>query len=136
MKLDELLNLNTEDTLEERYTDAREYLRHWDKEKRLWVYGHREALGIDENEGKIVHHKNGDKHDNRKSNLQLVSRAEHCKIDPNARKYYKCKKKGCDGVHYQHGLCLKHFMQKYRKGEFGNYDKTKNYSKKTRKKSS
>lgn len=130
MKIDELLAL---DVLEERYTDAREYKRHWDKEKRLWIYDHRAALGVDETEEKIVHHKNGNKHDNRKCNLELLTRAEHCKVDPNARKYYKCKEKDCDNDHYQHGYCLKHFMRRYRAGEFGAYDKTKNYSKKERK---
>lgn len=97
-----------------------------------WVYDHREAAGAKYNDNKIIHHKNEDKLDNSKSNLQVTDRAGHCRIDPNARKFFKCSVPGCKEPHYSHHLCLKHFMQQYRKGKFGNYDKSKNYSKKER----
>ena len=47
-------------------------------------------MGLSPSDPRVVHHKNGNKHDNRKSNLQVVSRAEHCKIDPNALQYTDC----------------------------------------------
>lgn len=97
-----------------------------------WIYGHKEAMGVGEDKNKVVHHKNHNKHDNRPSNLQVCTRSEHCKIDPNARKFTDCKVPGCKNSHYSHHLCLKHYMQKYRKGKIGNYDKSKNYSKSSR----
>lgn len=132
---------------EAKHTQASEYLRHWEEfpkdEKHYsktgkrkygkWVYDHKENAGIGESDNMVVHHKNGDKHDNRKSNLQICSRAEHCKIDPNARKFTDCMISGCENKHYSHHLCLKHYMQKYRSHKFGSYDKSKNYSKSTRK---
>lgn len=135
-----------EDTIEEaKHTEGNEYPRYWheytkeEKEKNpslkghgIWIYKHREAMGVDANEKMVVHHIDGDKNNFDPENLALVSRSEHCKIDPNARKHFGCKVKGCTNPHYQHGYCLKHFMQKYRSGEFGHYDPKKNESKKNR----
>lgn len=111
--------------------------KHYSKKTGNRLYGYWQYKHISNaNNGKrlprgyVVHHKDGDKHNNKKSNLQIVTRSEHCKIDPNARKCYKCKI--CGGEHYSHHLCKKHYMQKFRKGEFGNYDKSKNYSKEDR----
>lgn len=154
MNLDELLNKEEEDILSEaKHTRSDEYPRYWhhftpeEKEQYvkeghkpksgIWVYRHREAMGLDyHDKDKVVHHKSHDKNDYSKENLQIVTRSEHAIIDPN-RKIYgddeKCKIKGCGNSIYSHYLCYKHYMQKYRKGEFGNYDPKKNKSKKDRK---
>lgn len=92
-----------------------------------WIYNHREAAGAKYGDGKIVHHHDHNKHNNSKSNLTKMSQSEHCKIDPNSRKHFKCKI--CGAPHYSNGLCQKHYMRKFRAGKLGNYDKSKNYSK-------
>ena len=97
-----------------------------------WVYDHREAAGAKYGDGKVVHHKDHNKHNNSASNLTKISQSDHCKIDPNSRKHFKCSVSGCNGEHYSHGLCQKHYMRKFREGKFGNYDKSKNYSKEER----
>lgn len=122
-----------------------DYKRHWEEwplsEKHYskktgnrlygrWVYDHREAAGAKYGDGKVVHHHDHDKHNNSKENLSKVSRSKHAIIDPNARKCYKCKI--CGAEHYSHGLCQKHYMQKFRKGKFGNYSKSNNRSKEER----
>ncbi len=95
-----------------------------------WIYKHREAAGAKYGDGKVVHHKNHNKHDNSKSNLSKISRAEHCIVDPNAKKHEGCKIKGCKNPHYASGYCQAHYMRfVYRRGKKGNYDKSKNYSK-------
>lgn len=108
--------------------------RHYSKNHNLlygeWRYKHREAAGAKYGDGKVVHHHNHDKHDNSKKNLSKITRSEHAIIDPNARKCYKCKI--CGGEHYSHGLCQKHYMQKFREGKFGNYDEQNNKSKEER----
>lgn len=152
MNLDELLDKEEKDILDEaKHTRSDEYPRYWhhftpeEKEQYvkeghkpkagIWIYRHREAMGLDyHDKDKVVHHKSRDKNDYSKENLQIVTRSEHAIIDPNARKCWKCSKKGCGNEHFAHGLCFKHYMQMYRKGEFGNYDPKKNKSKKDRKK--
>lgn len=125
-----------------------DYKRHWEEwplsEKHYskktgnrlygrWVYDHREAAGAKYGDGKIVHHKDHNKHDNDPSNLAKISQSEHCKIDPNAKKHDGCKVSGCKNPHYSHGYCQKHYMKLvYRKGKSGDYDKSKNYSKEER----
>lgn len=124
-----------------------DYKRHWEEwplsEKHYskktgnrlygrWVYDHRENAGATYGDGKIVHHHNHDKHDNSKSNLSKISQSEHCKIDPNARKHTGCKIKGCNGEHFAQGFCQKHYMQRFRKGKYGHYNKDNNYSKEER----
>lgn len=122
------------------------YSRHWEEwpldEKHYskktgnrlygrWVYDHRENAGAEYGDGKIVHHHNHDKKDNRKSNLTKMTQSEHCKIDPNARKHTGCKCKGCKKPHYSHGYCQAHYMRLvYRKSD--SYDKSKNYAKSER----
>ena len=156
MNLDELLDKEENEILEEaRHVRADDYERHWvemSKEEAdaynkehgthihgYWEYPHRVAAGLKFGDKRISHHINKNKHDNRKENVVALTRSEHCKVEPN-RKIYgddeKCKIKGCGNSIYSHYLCYKHYMQKYRKGEFGNYDPKKNKSKKDRKEKS
>lgn len=139
--------LNSSSVIEEaKHTNPNEYERVWvefpKNEKHYyqsgkrkygkWVYKHKEKMGVKETKNLVVHHKDNNKKNNSKSNLVVVTRAEHCRIDPNARKFTDCKVKGCKNKHYSHHLCLTHYMQRYRSGKIGNYDKSKNYSKKNR----
>lgn len=87
----------------------------------IWVYKHREKAGAKYGDGKIVHHKDEDKHNNSKSNLEKMSQSEHCKIDPNAKKYEGCKIKDCKNEHYSQGYCQKHYMQRFRAGKFASH---------------
>lgn len=145
MTITEILNEDLERTIEEaKKVSPLDYKRHWvvfpkdeihysKNHNRLygyWAYEHREAVGAKYNDGTVVHHKDHDKHDNKKSNLVKISRSEHAIIDPNARKHEKCRI--CGEPHFSQGLCQKHYMQKFRHGKFGNYDKSKNYSKSER----
>ena len=140
MTLNELLSQEVklpDELLDEaKHVRPDDYNREWIKgengKKGHWQPKHREVMGLTPDDPRVVHHKNHDKHDNRKSNLEVVSRAEHCKIDPNALTYTDCKVPGCKNPHYSHHLCKKHYMRAFRKGKFGNYDKSKNYSKKER----
>lgn len=90
----------------------------------IWVYKHREKAGAKYGDGKVVHHKDEDKHNNSKSNLEKVSQSKHCKIDPNARKHFKCKI--CGKPHYARGLCLNCYMKAFRAGKFGDYSSENN----------
>lgn len=156
MNLDQILDEEEQDMFDEligeaKHTRADEYSRYWhhftDEEKKeyakthnvpksgKWIYKHREVMGVtSDDKDVVVHHKNHDKHDFRKRNLQIVSRAEHCKIDPNALKHAgeKCKEKGCGNDYYARGFCYKHYIAHFRKGEYGNYNPKKNRSKKER----
>ena len=150
MNLDELLDKEEAEVLDEAvHIKASDYERHWvemSKEEAAaynkehgthihgyWEYPHRVAAGLKFGDNRISHHKNKDKHDNRKENVVALSRAEHCRVEPNARKHFKCSVPGCGNEHYAHNLCFKHYMQKYRKHDFGNYNKNKNKSKEERK---
>ena len=153
MNLDEILDEFENNILDEakkvRADSYPRYWHHFTQEEReqyvkeghkpksgIYIYKHREALGLDYHDKRIVHHKDKNKERFDKDNLVALTRAEHCQIEPN-RKIYddneKCKIKGCGNSIYSHYLCFKHYMQKYRKGEFGNYDPKKNLSKKDRK---
>lgn len=151
MNLDNLLDELEEDILDEaKHTRSDEYSRYWhhftDEEKAeyaknhkpksgKWIYNHREVMGLtSDDKDVVVHHKNHDKHDYRKSNLQIVTRAEHCRIDPNSLKHAgeKCKEKGCGNDYYARGYCYKHYIAHFRKHEFGNYNPKNNRSKKER----
>lgn len=138
MTLRETINKEFEDTKiiwedDETIDEAKvvtplDYKRHWHEfskdevhyskktGKRLygcWIYDHRAAAGASYGDGKIVHHKDHDKKNNSKSNLSKISQSEHCKIDPNSRKHFKCKV--CGKPHYAKGFCLNCYMKKYRK---------------------
>ena len=93
-----------------------------------YEYEHRAKAGCKYNDGKVVHHKDNNKHNNNNKNLQVTDRSGHCIIDPNARKFTNCKRCG-KKEHFSHHLCQACYMRQFRKGKFGNYDKSKNYSK-------
>lgn len=152
MNLDELLNKEEESLDEAVHIRADDYERRWvemSKEEAeaynkehgthihgYWEYPHRVAAGLKFGDNRISHHRNKDKHDNRKENVVALSRAEHCRVEPNALKHAgeKCKEKGCGNSYYARGYCFKHYIKHFRKGEFGNYDPSKNKSKKERNK--
>ena len=50
--------------------------------KEIWEYTYRDKLGLKKGDGKVVHHKDSNDKNNAKSNLQVVTMAEHNKIDP------------------------------------------------------
>ena len=89
------------------------YKRHWDKDLNLWVYDHRDKLGLSPNNQEIVHHKNGNHKDNSEENLEPLSRADHARVERPALKHETCKI--CGEKHYAEHLCQKHYMRKYRK---------------------
>lgn len=150
MTIAEILSKEEFQKLDEaKITSPLEYERHWiefpkgeehfskngNKLHGYWSYTHRENAGCKYGDGKIVHHKDNNKHNNSKENLEITDRAGHCRIDPNAAKKYAgkhCKIKGCKEKIFGRFLCHKHYMQAYRKGKFGDYDEVKNHSKKER----
>jgi hypothetical protein len=117
MTLEEILIDLTEDTSP--------YKRHWDKDyvsptgrKGIWIYDHREKLGLKPNDGFIGHHKDRNKENNNKKNLQKVDRRSHAIIDPNAKKYQdddKCDVKGCSKKPVAKGKCWAHYIASRRK---------------------
>lgn len=133
MTLDELLDEQEEEILDEaKHTSCLEYERYWHhftpEEKEayvkeghkpksgIWIYKHREAMGLDYHDKRVVHHKDHDKHNNSKSNLQIVDRREHAILDPNALKH---KNEKCSKCHirpyYAKGLCYQCYQKQYRK---------------------
>lgn len=147
MTLIELLSEKVSNPFEELEEEKSEYNRYWyeykpnerhySKNHNLlygeWRYKHRENAGCKYGDGKIVHHKDNNKKNNSKKNLQVTDRSGHCKIDPNAAKPHEGEKcKDCGGEYWGKGYCHKCYMRHFRKGDFGNYDKNKNYSKKER----
>jgi hypothetical protein len=134
MTIEQLLTETFEQVIEEnkRGYPANDVERVWDKtlgpllpdsDKHVgrWRYIHRDKAGVSYNDGKIVHHKNRNHKDNSDDNLEVTTRSEHTKIDPVARKHEGCKSKKCDGKHFARGYCLKHYLRKYRRGDFNKY---------------
>lgn len=103
--------MNLEEILEEEIIiehKANLYDRHWSVETGLWSYAHREKLGLGPNDRDyVVHHKDGNINNNRKSNLQKLTRAEHAAIGKPALKHEKCKI--CGAKHFGKGYCAKHY---------------------------
>jgi hypothetical protein len=92
--------------------------RRWDKEKKAWIYKHREVMGLEPGDPRVVHHKDHNQYNNDPSNLEIVTRKVHSQIDPNARKYHEgdtCKISGCSNEPFAKNLCIKHYMQMRRK---------------------
>lgn len=64
----------------------------------------------------IVHHVDGNKKNNSIENLVLTNRKDHSVL--HSTKYKPiCISNGCDGKHFQHGYCQRHFWQVRRHGK-------------------
>lgn len=50
--------------------------------KEIWTYKHRRIAGVKVGDGSIIHHRDGNPHNNSKSNLQKTTMSGHNKIDP------------------------------------------------------
>jgi hypothetical protein len=108
MKFDEILEEEYEDcdTLLEH--PANEYDRHWNRKFGLWEYSHRTKLGLTPRNRKwVVHHKDGNIHNNSKWNLEKLTRAEHARVGKPALKHEKCKI--CGAKHFGKGYCAHHY---------------------------
>jgi hypothetical protein len=113
MKIKNVFEIINEERKRKPWT-ANQYKRRWNKEIGLWTYEHREKMGLTNKDiDKVVHHKNGDIHDNRKSNLEVVDRKTHAAIGKPALKHEKCRY--CDKPHFARGLCRSHYYKKFKK---------------------
>lgn len=104
MKIKELL-------IKENWT-ANQYNRSWNTETNLWQYEHRAKLGLGPNDrDKVVHHKDGNIHNNRKSNLEILDRGSHARTGRPALKHEKCTK--CGKKHFAKGFCRQCYYKKF-----------------------
>lgn len=112
MKIEKILSL-----LEHKPWTANQYARKWNPsagKHGLWSYEHRDKLGLTNKDSEyVVHHKDGDIHNNKKSNLEAISRAEHARVGKPALKHEKCRI--CGEPHFAKGLCRHHYYKKYKK---------------------
>ena len=114
MTIEEIFNLSEEQAELLIEKAANLYPRHWDKDKRLWIYKHREELGLtDKDKDLVVHHKDDDHTNFNPDNLVAVTRAEHARLGKPALKHEKCKI--CGEPHFAKGYCQKHYKRIWRK---------------------
>jgi predicted nucleic acid-binding Zn ribbon protein len=66
--------------------------------------------------GEVVHHKDGNIHNNDPENLELLpSQADHAR--KHSTKNRKCYVDGCDSKHFCHGYCRSHYRNALKAGE-------------------
>ncbi len=99
-----------------------EYVRVWNNVTKARLYYHRvkmeKKLGRKLRRSEVVHHKNGDRRDNRIRNLEVMSLANHSRI--HARGRTMCNVDGCGQIAHGRELCNKHYARllKFRGGNF------------------
>ena len=96
-----------------------EYKLGYNKKTKKTEREHRLIAGTKPNDGKDVHHKNGNKNDNRKSNLKPMDHGKHTAITNTEThtKNIKCSINGCGRKHYALGKCKMHYEILRRKGK-------------------
>ncbi len=98
-----------------------DYVREWDNDNRLWVYEHRTVienyLGRSLYSDEHIHHIDENPKNNSLSNLDIVSKSEHCRIHKPALKNRLCSIENCDVKHHSKGYCKKHYARMFRKGQ-------------------
>ncbi|MBK9976223.1 MAG: HNH endonuclease [Planctomycetes bacterium] len=86
------------------------YLKHFGRhEHRVVMEQH---IGRPLGSLEIVHHIDGNKHNNAIENLVITTQAEHAR--EHSTKNRKCSLPGCDRKHVAHGLCGHHYDKKRR----------------------
>jgi hypothetical protein len=103
-----------------------DYIRRWDKDKKKWIYLHREVMEREINRSltsnEHIHHIDGDVTNNAIENLQILSRAEHASISKNKRSLHPhCDINGCKKIHHARGLCKTHYRLKYPEKHYGKH---------------
>lgn len=115
MKIYEFLEYITEKGDPEKWHKANDYDREWDSKNNRWSYKHRKKLGVENRSDLVVHHKDGNIHNNCAANLEAISRAEHAAVGKPALKWDHCKIKNCKEKHFSKGYCRKHYWEKFNK---------------------